>query len=133
MSNVEEALLAMRSVALSYGHSVALADASFTIASGEVVALVGNSGSGKTSMLYCLAGLMVPDSGSVRFEGRPVQRLGTAARTRLRREYFGFVFQFADLVPELTLRENISLPLELNRQRSRERRARVNELIGRLD
>src|SRR5215510_11066180 len=96
---------------LQYGSTEALAGASASIAAGEIVALVGPSGSGKSSMLYCLAGLLMPTQGRVLFGDRDLARLSNDARSDLRRRHFGFGFQCAELVPELSLRENISLPL----------------------
>jgi putative ABC transport system ATP-binding protein len=75
---------------------------------------MGPSGSGKSTLLHCLAGILTPDQGSVTFEGEAVDRLSDAARSRLRRTRFGFVFQFGQLVPELPAIENIALPLLLN-------------------
>jgi len=123
-------LLVARDVQLSYGPTVALANASVTIGAGEVVALVGSSGSGKTSLLYCLAGLAQPSTGTVQFRGQEIARLDDEAKARLRREHFGFVFQFAELVPELTLRENVWLPMELNKVPRRERHSRATQLLS---
>jgi putative ABC transport system ATP-binding protein len=120
-------------VHLSYGRTVALAGANATVSPGETVALVGPSGSGKSSLLYCLAGLIVPDRGSVRFGDLDLTKLTDDQRSDVRRSRFGFVFQFAELVPELTLRENIMLPMELNGIGRRERQSRASELIERLD
>jgi putative ABC transport system ATP-binding protein len=125
-------MLVGRHLALSYGANVALADASATIADGEIVTLVGPSGSGKSTMLYCLAGLLRADSGQVSFDGRDMTAMSDDARSNLRRRSFGCVFQFAELVPELTLRENIALPLDLNGVGRRERRRRVHDLIATL-
>jgi putative ABC transport system ATP-binding protein len=75
---------------------------------------MGPSGSGKSTLLHCLAGILTPDRGSVTFESRAVERLGEAERSRLRRTAFGFVFQFGQLVPELSAIENVALPLLLN-------------------
>jgi putative ABC transport system ATP-binding protein len=111
---------------------VALANASVTVAEGEMVALVGPSGSGKTSLLYCLSRLVRPDSGSVRFDGIELADLSDAAAAKIRRQQFGFVFQFAELVPELTLAENVALPLELLRTRRRTIGHRVETLLERL-
>lgn len=116
----------------SFGPTVALAQASATVVSGEKVALVGPSGSGKTTLLYCLAGLLRPDHGEVFFNDRNIHGLTDDQRAQVRLRDFGFVFQFAELVPELTLRENIELPLDLLDVRRRQRRNRANELLERL-
>ncbi len=98
---------------LAYGPTRALRGADLRVAAGEVVALVGPSGSGKTSLLHCLAGLAVPDAGSVRVGDVLLSALDEDARTRLRRDRFGFVLQFGHLVPDLTLLENVAIPLLL--------------------
>lgn len=126
-------MLSARDVGLAYGKTVALAGASVTVAEGSVVALVGASGSGKSSMLYCLAGLLQPDSGEILLGGVRLNDLSEDDRSDLRRKNFGFVFQFAELVPELTLRQNIALPLELNGWRRSAQRKRVTELLEQLD
>ena len=76
---------------------------------------MGPSGSGKSTLLHCLAGIFPPDSGEVWFDGRRLDELSDAERTRLRRTAFGFVFQFGNLVPELTSADNVALPLLLKR------------------
>ena len=94
---------------------------SLTIGPGEVLALTGPSGSGKSTLLNLLAGTLLPDSGHLLLrtatesgdEVIVVDELSQAARTRLRRRYIGYVFQFFNLVPTLTVRENVLLPLEL--------------------
>ncbi|MFC9925654.1 ABC transporter ATP-binding protein [Streptomyces sp. NPDC127190] len=98
----------------SYGPTVALDGAEFSIHPGEVVAVMGPSGSGKSTLLHCLAGIVPPDSGSIRYNGRELAGMGDAERSALRRSEFGFVFQFGQLVPELTCVENVALPLRLN-------------------
>jgi len=80
---------------------------------GEVVALVGASGSGKTTLLNLVSGIDNPDSGSVNLEGVEVTALAEPERTLLRRRRIGFVFQFFNLIPTLTVGENVALPLEL--------------------
>ncbi|WSA89981.1 ABC transporter ATP-binding protein [Micromonospora sp. NBC_01796] len=125
-------VLSAENLTLSYGSTVALANASATVHRGEVVAFVGPSGSGKSTMLYCMAGLLHPDGGKVSFDGVDLTKLDDPSRSDLRRRDFGFVFQFAELVPELSLRENIMLPLELNGVGRRDRRARVEELLQQL-
>src|SRR4051794_29726529 len=96
-----------------FGRTAALAGASLAVEPGEVVAVVGPSGSGKSTLLHCAAGILRPDAGQVVFEGRRIDTLSEAARSELRRSAFGFVFQFGQLVPELTAAENIGLPLML--------------------
>lgn len=126
-------MLVAEKLQLQYGQTVALAEASAAIGAGETVALVGPSGSGKSSLLYCLAGLIRPSEGRVLFEGRDLAALSDDDRSDVRRISFGFVFQFAELVPELTLRENIALPLEMNRVGRKKRAQRVSSLLERLD
>ncbi len=96
-----------------FGRTIALDGASVAVSPGEVVAIVGPSGSGKSTLLHCAAGILRPDAGEITFEGRRVDRMGEAARSDLRRSAFGFVFQFGQLVPELTALENVALPVML--------------------
>jgi putative ABC transport system ATP-binding protein len=114
---VSEPLVEARDVVLSFGPTPALQGASLAVDRGEIVAVMGPSGSGKTTLLHCLAGILVPDAGEIRFAGRRIDVLGEAERSRLRRERFGFVFQFGQLVPELTAEENVALPLLLGGMR----------------
>jgi putative ABC transport system ATP-binding protein len=107
------ALIEARDVVLSFGETPALRGAAFAAEPGEIVAIMGPSGSGKTTLLHCLAGILVPDQGEILFDGRRIDRLGEHERSTLRRERFGFVFQFGQLVPELTVEENVALPLLL--------------------
>ncbi|MFD4572155.1 ABC transporter ATP-binding protein [Streptomyces sp. NPDC058417] len=93
---------------------MALDGAAFSIHPGEVVAVMGPSGSGKSTLLHCLAGIVPPDSGSITYDGQELATMNDAARSALRRSEFGFVFQFGQLVPELTCVENVALPLRLN-------------------
>ncbi len=110
---MSSALLSCRDIHRSFGSTPALRGADFSAGAGEIVAIMGPSGSGKSTLLHCLAGILVPDSGEVFFESTRVDRLSESERSRLRREKFGFVFQFGQLVPELTAEENIALPLLL--------------------
>ena len=100
-------------IALSkrFGMDTALRDASIELASGETVAVRGASGSGKSTLMHCLAGITVPNDGEVHFDGSRVDRMGAAERAVLRRRAFGFVFQFGELIPELTATANVMLPL----------------------
>jgi putative ABC transport system ATP-binding protein len=100
-------------VRLSFGETPALRGADLIVAAGEILAVMGPSGSGKSTLLHCLAGILVPDQGEIHVAGRRIDTLGEAERSELRRDRFGFVFQFGQLVPELTAEENVALPLFL--------------------
>ncbi len=106
-------IIEARDLVLSFGETPALREASLSVERGEIVAVMGPSGSGKSTLLHCLAGILVPDSGEVSFDGRRLDTLREAERSRLRRDRFGFVFQFGQLVPELSAEENVALPLLL--------------------
>ncbi len=108
---------------------VVLANASLDLAPGELVVLVGRSGSGKSTLLHLAAGLDLPERGRVELAGHDLAALSDAARTRLRRERLGFVFQFFNLVPTLTVEENLHLPLELAGRLDRAGRARAAALL----
>jgi putative ABC transport system ATP-binding protein len=106
-------VLEARDVQLSFGTTPALRGASLAVAAGEILAVMGPSGSGKSTLLHCLAGILKPERGEILFAGRRVDTMGEQARSSLRRDHFGFVFQFGQLVPELTSEENVALPLLL--------------------
>jgi putative ABC transport system ATP-binding protein len=125
-------ILAARAVAKSFGATPGLRGADVVIAAGEVLAVTGPSGSGKSTLLHCLAGILRPDAGEVWFAGQRIDQLGERARTLLRRDRFGFVFQFGQLVPELPVIENVMLPLLLAGGRRPPARARAAELLERL-
>ncbi len=110
----EGSLLAAHDLRKTYGSTPALDGASFSVHPGEVVAVMGPSGSGKSTLLHCLAGIITPDSGTITYAGRELSARSDAERSALRRSEFGFVFQFGQLVPELTCVENVALPLRLN-------------------
>jgi putative ABC transport system ATP-binding protein len=103
------------------------------VGAGEVVAVTGPSGSGKSTLLHCLAGIVRPDAGHVRYRDIELSALTEAGRTRLRREHFGVVFQFGQLVPELTAVENVALPLLLAGQRRTDSIRLAREWLERLD
>ncbi|MCX3062032.1 ABC transporter ATP-binding protein [Streptomyces beihaiensis] len=120
-------LLSATDLRKSYGSTPALDGASFSVHPGEIVAVMGPSGSGKSTLLHCLAGIVAPDAGTITYDGRDLTSLTDAERSALRRGEFGFVFQFGQLVPELTCVENVALPLRLNgvKRKDAERRARA--------
>lgn len=107
-------LLQLRGLRKSFARTEALRGVSLDVQPGEVVAVTGPSGSGKSTLLHCAAGVLVPEAGSVTFEGQRLDELGEAARTRLRRREIGLVLQFGQLVPELTAVQNAALPLLLD-------------------
>jgi putative ABC transport system ATP-binding protein len=121
-----------RDITKSFGQSPALRGASVALARGEILAIMGPSGSGKSTILHCLAGIFPPDSGEVWFEGRRLDTLSDSQRTRLRRTAFGFVFQFGNLVPELTAADNVALPLVLKRIRRKEAYSQAASWLDRL-
>ena len=107
----------------------AVTNVSFQVDAGETVAIVGPSGSGKTTLLGLLAGLDRPSGGSVRLDGTDLGALGEDGRARLRRERIGFVFQSFQLIPTLTARENVEVPLQL---RGESAGARADDLLARV-
>jgi putative ABC transport system ATP-binding protein len=127
-----DAVLVADDLTKHFGTTPALRGASMSVRGGEIVAVMGPSGSGKSTLLHCLAGIFTPDRGTVWFGGRRLDALDDAARTKLRRTEFGFVFQFGQLVPELTAVDNIALPLLLAGVRRRDAYARADEWFPRL-
>ncbi|HEY3010729.1 MAG TPA: ABC transporter ATP-binding protein [Micromonosporaceae bacterium] len=126
-------ILAAHEVTKSFGATPALRGATIDIAPGEIVAVLGPSGSGKSTLLHCMAGIFPPDSGTITFDGTRLDQLTDAARTKLRRTLFGFVFQFGQLVPELTAIDNIALPLLLDGVARRSAYARAGAWFPRLE
>lgn len=131
-----ESLLVAEGLRLTYGPTVALAGASIVLGAGDTIGVTGRSGSGKSSLLYCLAGIVRPDAGRVTYAGRDLSTCDDDELSEIRRRDFGFVFQFGELVPELSLHENVSLPLRLNRvgrAETRERTLEIVEMLGIAD
>jgi putative ABC transport system ATP-binding protein len=126
------ALLYGRDLYRSFGQTPALQGASLALQAGEIVAVMGPSGSGKSTLLHCLAGIYVPDKGEAWFDGRRLDQLSDAERTRLRRTSFGFVFQFGQLVPELTVADNVAIPLLLGRVGRKDAYAKAESWLDRV-
>ncbi len=112
-------MLELRNINKSYGNGRRILNAlSYTLASGEFVAVMGESGVGKSTLLNLIAGLDTPDAGDILIDGTAMAALDDDAATALRREKFGFVFQAFHILPHLTLQQNVALPLLLNEQSS---------------
>jgi len=109
-----------------------LTGADLEVRSGEVVGLVGPSGSGKSSLLHAAALLEAPDAGAVHIAGRDGVALRERERTRLRRSAIGFVYQFHHLLAELDALENVALPLRIAGVAAPEARARAQEMLARV-
>ncbi|MEO3977725.1 ABC transporter ATP-binding protein [Streptomyces sp. CAU 1734] len=133
MSAYPGSLLWARDLRKVYGPTPALDGASFSVRAGEVVAVMGPSGSGKSTLLHCLAGIVTPDSGAIGYGGQDLAGMSDARRSALRRSEFGFVFQFGQLVPELTCTENVALPLRLAGTGRREAQRAALERMERLE
>lgn len=127
-----DSLIQAQAVSVSYGAVDALRGCDLRIGCGERVAVMGASGSGKSTMLHCLAGILTPTSGAVWFEGERIDGLSDGRRSRLRLQRMGVVFQFGNLVPELTVEENVMLPLLLTGTKRAAARARANLLVEQL-
>ncbi|MFE9445251.1 ABC transporter ATP-binding protein [Streptomyces sp. NPDC006602] len=132
MSADDGFLVEARNAVLSFGQTPALQGANLSARAGEILAVTGPSGSGKSTLLHCLAGILVPDSGEIWFDGRRVDTRREPERSALRRDHFGFVFQFGQLVPELTAEENVALPLLLAKSRRASALAEARPWFGRL-
>jgi len=109
---------------------VVLREVEVSIARGELAVVIGRSGSGKSTLLNLVAGIDRPTGGEVVIDGTPLTRLGERERTLYRRRHIGFVFQFFNLVPTLTVEENLLLPLELNGRGGATARDAVRALLG---
>ncbi|GGQ71074.1 ABC transporter ATP-binding protein [Couchioplanes azureus] len=126
------ALLRATGMHRAYGPTPALRGVDLEVGEGEIVAVTGPSGCGKSTLLHCLAGILRPDSGEVRYRGEDLTLWTEAARSRLRRTEFGVLFQFGQLVPELTAAENVALPLLLAGATRRAARRSATLWLGRF-
>jgi putative ABC transport system ATP-binding protein len=114
------------------GGRVLFSGLDLTVAAGEIVAIMGESGAGKSTLLNLIAGLDLPDVGRILLHGAPLEGLSEDARTELRRDYVGFVFQAFHILPHLTLAQNVALPLVLAHVAAREALARAEALLDRV-
>jgi putative ABC transport system ATP-binding protein len=121
-----------RGIVRSYGRTPALRGVTLDVAEGEIVAVTGPSGCGKSTLLLCLAGILRPDAGEVGYRGERVDTWSESARAKLRRGDFGVLFQFGQLVAELSAAENVALPLLLAGARRREARTAALSWLDRL-
>jgi putative ABC transport system ATP-binding protein len=126
----------LRGVSRTYregeGERIVLRGVDLVIGRGEFAVLVGRSGSGKSTLLNLVSGIDAPTAGEVLIEGTAITRLGERERTLFRRRHIGFIFQFFNLVPTLTVAENLQLPLALLGRDAMVARARVQELLGQV-
>jgi putative ABC transport system ATP-binding protein len=132
-SDNERTIFEAKDITFAFGETPALVGASVAVERGEILAVMGPSGSGKSTLLHCLAGILVPDSGEVWFDGLRIDQLSEQDRSALRRNRFGFVFQFGQLVPELTALENVALPLLLAGMRRNQALLEAGSWFERLD
>ena len=122
----------LKAVGKAYAGQVVLANVELAVARGASGAVLGRSGSGKSTLLKLIGGLDTPDQGAILHDGRDLSAMADDERTRFRRRNLGFVFQFFNLIPTLTVGENIGLPLALNRYAAPAAAARTAALLADL-
>ena len=124
------ALLEVTGLAKRYGDSIVFEAVDLVVGPGEFVAILGESGVGKSTLLNCIAGLDVADAGSVRIGGTDVTALSEPEQALFRRRHLGFVFQAFHVLPHLSVADNVGLPLLLQRQPDRARVQAVLDAVG---
>ena len=131
-----EVIMRARGLEMSFGQTHALRGVDLDVGAGEVLAVTGPSGSGKSTLLHVMAGVLVPDVGRVDYHGGDVSQditaLDEAARSRLRLKEFGFIFQFGQLLPDLSALDNVTIPLLLAGAPRRKALARARETLVEL-
>ena len=129
-------IMSARGLEMSFGQTHALRGVDLDVGAGEVLAVTGPSGSGKSTLLHVMAGVLVPDAGRVDYHGGDVSQditaLDEAARSRLRLKEFGFIFQFGQLLPDLSALDNVTIPLLLAGTARRRALAQARETLGEL-
>ena len=130
----QDDLIRLDNVTKTYqaGAPPALADLSMDVTTGEVAAVMGPSGSGKSTLLNLIAGLDRPTAGTVRVAGRRIDNLGESGLARFRARHVGIIFQFFNLLDDLTVEDNVLLPAQLAGVRARDARLRAEELLAAL-
>ena len=132
----ESALVDIRALTKRYPEGererVVFSGLNLRVARGERLAVVGRSGSGKSTLLNLIAGIDRADGGSIEVDGEDITRLSETARTLFRRRRIGFVYQFFNLIPTLTVSENVRLPLELNGVAAAQARESANDMLSRV-
>ena len=126
-------IISAKNIKKSFGKTHALRGVSLDVEAGEVLAIMGPSGSGKSTLLHSLAAITKIDSGEIDFDGRRIDKLSDDQRSILRRTSFGFVFQFGQLVPELTALDNVALPLLLNNVKRKEAYQKAKSWLNKVD
>ena len=136
MSAIVQPMIELEHVSKAYQEAgrerFVLQDASASFAPGEFTVLIGRSGSGKSTLLNLVSGIDVPTSGSIRVAGQEITGMTERDRTLFRRRQIGFIFQFFNLVPTLTVLENLLLPLELNGRADAQARRHALELLAQV-
>ena len=126
------ARLCIRDITKPYNSAPVLTGISLTVEPGETVAVMGPSGSGKSTLLHCMSGVLLPDDGDVIFGDTKINSLSDADRSALRLHDFGFVFQDGQLLPELTARENVALPMILQGKKRSKSLELADDVLNRL-
>jgi len=132
MTNVLETCVVSKTYKVDSNIIKAVDEVSLSVAAGEFIALVGPSGSGKTTMLAMLAGLLTPSDGHIMLDGQNLGRMKEAQRSKFRRKKIGFTFQASNLVPYLSVLENVELMLKVNNMLDRHSRKKAIELLTQL-